>query len=442
MKKLTQLALGFLLLVLAAGSTGCEAIAAQLTSPAERYRQEGERLLLEERTAEAILALRAAADLDAGNLAAVKHLSQLYAAQGRLRLALRMLARSRAQVPQDGELPRLSEQYSQTLKSSLITAPLWAADLGESEPVGFCTAAGKIFITLNDGSVLAIRPTDGAVLWRVKLPSPATSAPAASTDQLWVGAQDGQLYALSADTGALLWKFSTRAPIYAPPAAGDTTLYLASGDGSFYALERAGGTQRWSFSSGAGLHAQPTLANEVVYFGSNDGHLYALNAVSGQPHWATGILTQGAVESQAVIADGRVYIGSSDSRVYALAVASGGEYWRFSTPDAVYAAPLVTDEAVFVASAGGTLTSLDKTTGKSIWGIKTAGPLSFPPVYTHQKLYFVTLGKPTLFAVDARTGAAISEINTGDWFAAEPLVLDNTLYLLSKAGYLLAYAIQ
>jgi len=442
MRILTRIALGLLLFVLTSACSGCEAVAAQFRSPAERYRLEGERLLGEERTAEAIMAFRAAVDSDAANLAALKRLAPLYANQGRLRLALRLLARARTQFPQDGDVANQVGQYTQALADGAAGNLLWKVDLGDSEPVGFGAAASRIYLSLNDGGVLAVDPISETVLWRVKLPAQATSAPVAADSQLWLGAQDGQLYALAAADGSVLWKFATKAPIYASPAFNETTVYLPSGDGTFYALERASGALRWSFTSGAALHAQPTLAGGMVVFGSNDGRLYALDAVSGQPKWADGIQTQGAVESQALIADDRVYVGSGDSRLYALAAASGGEYWRFSTPDAIYATPLLSENFVIVASAGGTLTALQKTTGQAVWNIKTGAALSYPPVSHKQQLYYVVSGRPTLYAVVAQTGAATRSFNSGDWFSAGPLILNNTLYLLSKAGYLLAYPLE
>jgi outer membrane protein assembly factor BamB len=436
----------FLMLMILLTTTGCEALSAQFQSPSERFRLEGDRLLAEERTAEAILSYRAAVDNDRTNLGAVTQLANLYRQQGRSRLALRMYQIAAHLAPQgsrtqDGiqdTIRGLSEESPTTLPIKLG----WATFLGESEPIGFSLNANRLHVTLNDGTVLALDAASGTILWQVKLPDRATATPIVNGSQLWVGAQDGALYTLSSADGGLLWKFASKAPIYAPPAFNEQTVYLSSGDGTFYALDRASGALKWNFTSGAALHAQPILANGVVYFGSNDGHLYALDAASGKPFWANGILTQGAVESPAVIDGGRVFFGSGDTRLYALDAASGGEYWRYSTPDAVYAAPLLAGDRLYAASAGNTLTALDPLSGKQLWEVKVSSALPYPPVLSNGRLLFVASGSPNLFAVDAQTGAPLFAADSGDWLAAGPLLSEDSLFLLGKDGTLLSYEMK
>jgi outer membrane protein assembly factor BamB len=422
-------------------STACEALVSQFRSPSERYRLEGDRLLGEARRAEAIVAYRASVAEDPGNLPALKSLSALYAGQGRHRTALRLLLAAQQLAPTDAVV---SSAIALLKPAPAAPSPLslrWQAWLGASEPVGFDTADGRVFVALEDGTLLAVDGTTGTPVWQVRLPDKATSAPVASGDQLYVGAQDGALYALSTLDGAQRWRFSTRAPVYAPLTLSADILFLASGDGTLYALNPAGALQ-WSFATGGALHARPTLADGVLYFGSTDSRLYALDAASGQPLWASGILTQGPVESQAVISGNRVFFGSGDGRVYCLAAATGGEFWHYSTPDAVYAAPLLVEDTLYVASAGNTLTALSPLTGKKIWEIKTDSALRDVPLLAGNLLLYTTAAGPTLTALDPQTGASLFTFDTADWFAAAPQATNHTLYLLGKDGTLLAYEIE
>jgi outer membrane protein assembly factor BamB len=133
-------------------------------------------------------------------------------------------------------------------------------------------------------------------------------------------------------------------------------------------------------------------------------------------------------------------VGSGDSRVYSLAVDSGGEYWRYSTGDAVYAAPLVSGPVLYVASAGNQLAALDKISGKKIWDVRTRSAVSFAPLLVGDQLLYVTSGDPHLYAVDAHTGSALFNLDTGDWLASGPVLVDQQIFILGKDGTLLAYS--
>lgn len=439
---LWKIALIFVSIFILLTTTACETIAAQFRTPSERFRIEGDRLLSEDRTAEAILSYRAAVENDPKNLLALKPLARLYSQQGRRRLALRYLVSAQALAPADQWI----SETAQSIHSSLPTSPplplLWQNTLSEKEPVGLTAGEGQIYISWEDGAVTAVESANGAVAWRSQLPSKATSAPGLGNGMLWVGAQDGLLYNLNPSDGRLTWKFPTKAPIYAPPAFEGAMAYLASGDSTLYAINTADGSLRWSFSTGGPLHSRPVLSDGVMYFGSNDARLYALDAKTGKPFWKDGILTQGSVESAAVIFDGRVYFGSGDSRVYCLAASSGGEYWRYSTPDAVYAEPILSGDLLYIASAGNTLTALGRLTGKRTWEIRAGSALLYPPLLAGGYLFYVAAGDPNLYGVDPQTGAALIQFDTGDWLSSAPILLGNQIILPGKDGTLSAFQLN
>ncbi len=234
-------------------------IVSQFRSPSERYQIEGDRLLSEGRTAEAILSYRAALGEYPASVPTLKALARLFAEQGRRRLAQRHLEIAAGWAPRDQEIIDALVALGSNPVSMAPLGLSWQVALGDSEPVGLAANAGRITISLDDGTVLCLNAADGQVVWRQKLPGQATSAPGIAGDQVWVGGQDGVLYTLSADSGQLGWKFATKAPIYVPPTAGGEQVFLASGDGTLYALNRANGSPLWSFPTGGALHSRPVL---------------------------------------------------------------------------------------------------------------------------------------------------------------------------------------
>lgn len=419
--------------------TACEALTAQLRSPSERTFQEGERLLAEDRQAEALLAFRQAVELDAKNVPALQNLGELYARQGRLRLAHRYLFKAQVAQPKNEQVKAALAALPTPTPSESPLKLLWQVELCEGEPLGFVFSGQNLFASMDTGTVLSLEGSTGKTNWMVKLPTRLTSAPVASEQAVWVGAQDGVLYALSAADGSIQWKFSTSAPIYAPPTLSGVLLYVASGDGTLYAVDPTSGTAVWRVDTGSPLHAQPTVAAGVVYFGSNNTRLYAVSAASGDPVWKDGILTQGAVESPAVVSDGRVYFGSGDARLYCLAQASGGEYWRVSLGDAVFARPIVLDGTVYAASAGNTLAAIDTLTGVKQWEVRAPSALTTSPLVNGDVIYYVASGDPHLYAVERKTGQPLWNLDTGDWLVGPPQIMDGILYLAGKDGAILAY---
>lgn len=429
----------FASLVLLLTLTACEALSAQFLSPSERTRLEADRLLAENRQAEALLAYRQAVELYPKNAPALLKLGELYAKQGRLRLAHRFLFKAQVAQPQNEQAKAALSALPTPVPSSAPLSLLWQVELCEGEPLGFTFLNQTLFTTMDTGTVLSLEAASGKVNWSVKLPAKATSAPTVSAEQLWVGAQDGVLYALSPADGAKLWQFTTNAPIYAPATLSGGLLYVASGDGVLYAINPATGTAVWMFPTGSPLHAQPIVADGVVFFGSNNTRLYALDALTGQPFWKDGILTQGAVESPVAVSDGRVFFGSGDARLYSLAQASGGEYWRVSLGDAVYARPVVQDGTVYAASAGQTLASIDALTGKKNWELRAESALTTSLLVVDNVIYYTAAANPRLYAVDRKTGQPLWNIDTGDWLVGPPQMLNGILYLAGKEGSILAY---
>ena len=419
--------------------TACEVLVSQFLSPSERTRLEADRLLSDDRQAEALLAFRQAVELDPKNVPALQSLGALYAQQGRLRLAHRYLFKAQVAQPQNAQIKAALAALPTPAPSTAPLNLLWQVELCEGEPLGFVFQGPNLFVAMDTGTLLSLDAASGKTNWTVKLPVRLTSAPTISADHLWVGAQDGVLYALSPTDGSQLWKFATSAPIYAPPTLSGELLYLASGDGNLYALNAKTGTAVWMAQTGSPLHAQPTVADGVVFFGSNNTRLYAVDAFTGQPFWKDGILTQGAVESPVVVADGRVYFGSGDARLYCLAQASGGEYWRVSLGDAVFARPIVLDGTVYAASAGNTLAAIDTLTGVKQWEVRAPSALTTSPLVNGDVIYYVASGDPHLYAVERKTGQPLWNLDTGDWLVGPPQIMDGILYLAGKDGAILAY---
>lgn len=405
------------------------AIHNMLTSPSERYRQEGDVFLADGRLSEAVLAYRQSVEADRKNSAALRSLSAAYQNQGRLRMAQRYAA----MVDPTSAPPAPEPSQSSYLKLK------WILPASDSVPTGGCLQGNVLVASYEDGLVAALNPEDGKSLWTIHLNAAITSAPAASLDSVWIGTMDGLLHRLSLIDGSVQWMFATRGPIYAPPLISGDRVYLPSGDGSLYALSLADGSKQWSFETRGQLHATPVLLDGRLFFGSTDGKFYAVSAESGRPVWQDGILTSGAVEAPALAVNGRVIFGSGDGRVYALAPDTGGQYWRYSTPDSVFTAPVLAENTVYIASSGRSLSAVDFTSGKRLWQVNLPSPLRSSPVVFDKFIFQIADGDPNLYVIERATGKLLETVNTGDWTGSGPWINGDSLFLLGKDGAVIAY---
>jgi eukaryotic-like serine/threonine-protein kinase len=417
-------------LVLAACSGSGET--ARLTRQADQFMAEG-------RLAEAVLTYRQGLISHPDDLDLLSGLGMALAAQGRGRSAAEVLNRAATLKPE--------EASPKNTLAGLITRPedglslnlAWISGSTDSEPVGAAAAAGKIFVSYADGHLSSLDQTSGQLLWDIQAPAALVSSPAADAGQVWVGAENGSVLVYATGSGQSMGSYLTAGAVYAAPVLGPVLAYCASSDGSLYAIDRATLKLVWKALIGEAMHASPLVNGQSVYVGSNDGRLYGFDAVGGERIWPYGIPTQGAIESVPSLADGRIFFGSDDGRVYALDAETGGEYWRFSTPDAVYARPLVLDEQVIVASSGRELDSIRYSDGAPSWRLPFDKPITDAPVLFKDRLYLVTLGDPRLFAVEARTGKRLGELNTGDWITRGPFLAGSDLILVGKDGAVFLY---
>jgi uncharacterized repeat protein (TIGR01451 family) len=122
---------------------------------------------------------------------------------------------------------------------------------------------------------------------------------------VYIGTWDGAVLAVRASNGTLLWSYQTGSFITSSPAIAKGVVYIGSWDDNVYALKAGTGAKLWSFTTGDSVESSPAVANGVVYFGSDDFNLYALNAADGHELWSYPTKTY--VESSPAVVDGVVY---------------------------------------------------------------------------------------------------------------------------------------
>ena len=89
---------------------------------------------------------------------------------------------------------------------------------GELFSSPFVAPNGNVYIGSGEGEILALRQTDGSLVWSLKTKSAIWSSPRLDkSGLLFIGGIDTYLYALRADDGQLVWKYKTDGPVVGTP---------------------------------------------------------------------------------------------------------------------------------------------------------------------------------------------------------------------------------
>ena len=89
---------------------------------------------------------------------------------------------------------------------------------GELFSSPFVAPNGNVYIGSGEGEILALRQTDGSLMWSLKTKSAIWSSPRLDkSGLLFIGGIDTYLYALRADDGQLVWKYKTDGPVVGTP---------------------------------------------------------------------------------------------------------------------------------------------------------------------------------------------------------------------------------
>ncbi len=316
-----------------------------------------------------------------------------------------------------GRVSALTTDRGQRIWQSNITPD------GESEGAlggGVALANGVLFASTGYGDVVAFDAATGAELWRESIGIPLRAAPTISDGRLFVVTYDNQLFALDAGDGGVLWTYvgiaeSAGLIATASPAADAGIVVAPLSSGELVGLRAEDGRVVWSdnlvrtgrvtaLAELSNINGRPAIQDGIVYAVSHAGRMVAVEVDSGARVWTQNL---GGVESP-WIAGQFIYLITTDAEVLALSRRDGRIRW-------------VTQLPRFRKPA--------ERSGRITW----SGPL-----LASDRLILVS-STGSAFAISPYTGELLGEINLPDGAMVAPVLADETLYVLTDDGDLVAY---
>jgi outer membrane protein assembly factor BamB len=313
------------------------------------------------------------------------------------------------------------DAHATVAATSTEGAAVWSTDLtpprddaGDATGGGLAYGDGKLFVTSGFGTLTALDPATGAVLWQQDLLSGGSGAPTYSKGLVYVTSGDDTGWAIEADTGRVRWQLGALPNVGnvlgAPaPAVNNKFVIYGYGDGEVQAAFRKGGMRHW-VSQLAGsqrdraltrlndITGEPVIDGKTVYVGSNAGRMVALDLDTGERKWTA---REGAIGTMWPVG-GSVFAINLENQLMRLNARDGSPVWSVQLPNyvkftqrratEVFAnyGPVVAGGRVIVASNDGQLRFFDPKDGQQVYAVEVPNGATTGAVVAGRTLYVVS----------------------------------------------------
>ena len=354
----------------------------------------------------------------------------------------------------------------------LALGKAWTAKIQGSSPKarlasGPVVADGRVYVTDTEATIRAFKVSDGTLIWQTRLTTDKGNT--ASLFGGGVSFADGKLYAtngvgdaaaLDAATGSLTWKKRPGGPLRGAPTVANGHVYVVSQDNQIFALKQDSGDTIWTEAatletSGVFGVAAPASAQGTVVAGFSSGELTAYRYENGRAVWqdalsrtsiSTTVASLSDIDADPVIDQGRVYAIGQGGRMVAMELVTGQRLWELNV--AGIATPWVAGDWLFLVTDDAKLIAVARNSGKVRWITQLPrwrkekskkGPITWVgPVLAGNRLIVVnSLGQMSNVAL--ANGALGTSINIGAPVLLQPVVAENTLFILDNEGRLTAW---
>ena len=283
---------------------------------------------------------------------------------------------------------------------------------------GMAYDQGNLYISTSLGELVAVSLTTKTILWKKQLSGISRGAPVIEKDIVSVVTENNRTAAYSTKNGQAVWTHegtpeSASVALSVGPASNGSTLVIPYSSGELVALKSANGAFLWSKILGESksalakifphITANPVIKDEFVYAGSLNDQFAKISLKNGQVIW--------------------------DAKIGAMGL------------------PIISGNTIFLTTSKRTVVALSEVTGKIIWEteLPATNPDLFdkfvhwsPPALGGEKLYVSgTTGQ--LFVLNTKTGEILEKIDLPGIVTIQPIVVKNTLLMITQDGQLLMY---
>jgi outer membrane protein assembly factor BamB len=315
--------------------------------------------------------------------------------------------------------------------ATLVFSRVWTFNGFRAPLAGDPLASGRsLFVSSQDGEVVALEQDGGTETWRVSLGEPLALGPAWGPGVVFVTARSGKIRALEMQDGRTTWTTDLRSEPAFLPRLVEGRLLVATAAGLLFALDARDG----SVVSRRALPGRPVTPLErapgSLLIGTEGGILLAIGEVSLETRWRRDL--GNAITSPPVFMDGRVYVALSDRSIRCLRFRSGRQRWKARTGAIITARPFVRAPYLYVPCYDNDIWVLHSRSGHLVSRARLGHRLDSNPAVTEHHLFVVPSTEAAL------VGLTLPELQTagqyplnipGEAFTTAPVLASERIAL-------------
>ena len=295
-------------------------------------------------------------------------------------------------------------------------AKVWSRDMAERSKNdregwggGLAFDGGKLYVTSGYRFVAALDAASGKRLWRTNVDSPIHGAPAVANGRVMAINVDDELETFNADTGAADWTYQAltepaRILKASSPVPAGQAVIAPFASGELVALNDSNGNEEWgvtlsrtsrtnAISEIRDIAGRPVVFAGQVFAGSHSGVFEDVDLRSGQSKWTLPITTittpwpAGDVLFIVSMAGEVICVSRDNGQVYLITDLNKNVKKK---QRAIFFGPVLASGRVVVVSDRGKAVAVDPKTGAIQRTIDIGGPALIGPIVMNDTLYVVT----------------------------------------------------
>ena len=371
--------------------------------------------------------------------------------------------------PQAGGVPSHAMHHLALPRNLRI---IWQTNVGGADSnrplvVQPVVADGVVYTMNSDWGVVATDANSGQNIWSVELrdgdekrDSASGGGIAYNNGRLYAAVGSGFAAALDARTGQLIWRTDFDVALRGAPTVANGQVFITTHDNQLYALNAQNGEIVWqhvAITEAASLvgTASPAVVGDTVVAAFSSGELYALQATTGRVAWAdsltrttrmTALSTLNDIDGHPVVDRGLVFAVGHSGRMASIDLRTGERVWENNIASAQTI--WVAGDFLYVLTVDNEVLCISRRNGKVRWVSKlqrwqdndrTDDIIVWTgPVLAGDRLILVS-NHGYVVSLSPYTGEQLGALQLPDRRNyIPPVVANNTLYLLSDDGLLLA----
>jgi outer membrane protein assembly factor BamB len=255
----------------------------------------------------------------------------------------------------------------------------WTNLLGTPWPL--LLAPGAVMAITTD-EVAAIDRASGTTIWRMPLPAHSIAPGIVSGELLMIALENGSVMAVRTSDGGVAWSCALDGLDAPVSLTADTTaVYLTMDKSQVVALALASGRVMWRETL-EGMLSPPAVGKDRVLVGSTANAFYGIRAGTGRIEWKwDAAMIGGDVIGAAVDGDIAYFVGL-DNLLHAINRGNGNQRWKQPTPTRPIAPPQAFGGIVVVFGVSPAIAAFNAKTGAAAgtYVIPTASGATTPPI--------------------------------------------------------------